>query len=159
MDVSSAELAELYLRLGKRIRSLSAQRLAPLGLTPSQGRALRTIAHSDHPLRIVALAERLGIVPRSATAVVDDLERAGLVARHPDPTDRRSVLVQLSFEGHARITAMHQSRQRAAEDLFTLLTNQDRAKLAEILQTLDQGAQDQLSDENLTPKTSDKTGR
>jgi DNA-binding MarR family transcriptional regulator len=149
MDLTSAELAELYLRLGKRIRMLSAKRLAPLGLTPSQGRALRTIAHSDHPLRIVALAERLGIVPRSATAVVDDLERAGLVTRHPDPTDRRSVLVQLSPEGDARITAMHQSRQQAAEDLFTLLTRQDRAKLAEILHILDQAAQDQLSDQNL----------
>jgi DNA-binding MarR family transcriptional regulator len=132
-----AELAELYLRLGKRIRSLSARRLAPLGLTPSQGRALRTIAHSEHPLRIVALAERLGIVPRSATAVVDALERAGLAARHPDPSDRRSVLVSLSDTGRARITEMRQSRQQAAEDLFMILTDPDRAKLAEILTTLD----------------------
>lgn len=143
MDVTSAELAELYLRLGKRIRSLSARRLAPLGLTPSQGRALRTIAHADHPLRIVALAERLGIVPRSATAVVDDLERAGLVTRHPDPTDRRSVLVQLSPAGEARLTEMRESRQRAAEDVFTALTDRDRAKLAEILRTVERAIDDQ----------------
>jgi DNA-binding MarR family transcriptional regulator len=137
---TSAELAELYLRLGKRIRGLSARRLAPLGLTPSQGRALRTIAHSEHPLRIVALAERLGIVPRSATAVVDALEQAGMVARHPDPSDRRSVLVSLSDTGRARITEMRQSKQQAAEDLFLTLPATDRAKLADILRALDEAA-------------------
>src|SRR3954464_1907534 len=125
------ELAERYLRLGKRIRSLSMQRLAPLGLNPSQARALRTIAHSDHPLRIVALAERLGILPRSAPAVVDALERAGLVTRHPDPTDRRSVLVELSDTGQARITELRRSRQQAAEDLFLTLTATDRTRLAD----------------------------
>jgi DNA-binding MarR family transcriptional regulator len=88
----------------------------------------------------VALAERLGIVPRSATAVVDALERAGLATRRPDPSDRRSVLVSLSDTGRARITEMRQSRQQTAEDLFLTLPATDRAKLADILRALDEAA-------------------
>ena len=36
---------------------------------------------------------------------IDQLERAGRVARHPDPDDRRGVLVQLTASGLATVNA------------------------------------------------------
>lgn len=137
-DDSAAHLAELFFQLSKRIRTRSAEHLAPLGLTPGQARALRVIARSDVPLRIVALAAQLDIVPRSATTVVDALEQAGLVTRQPDPADRRSVLLTLTEAGRARLTQLQDTRRQTAEYLFQALPPPDRAHLARILDALTQ---------------------
>src|SRR6478672_2526073 len=84
----------------RRLRAASRRGLAPLGLTPFQERAVRVLTRSDPDgIRMGELAERLGVVPRSATGVVDDLESAGLVRRAPDPSSRRSVLVALTDQG------------------------------------------------------------
>src|ERR1700691_3054950 len=64
--------------------------LAPLGLTPAQERALRLIARGEEPPRMTELADRLGIVPRSLTTVIDALEKAGLVRREIGPRHRRA---------------------------------------------------------------------
>lgn len=133
----AAQLADRFMRLAKQLRHRSAADLAPLGLTPSQDRALRTIARIG-PVRIVRLADRLDIVPRSATAVVDALEQQGLVTRDPDPTDRRSVLVSLSAAGRDRMHHVHESHRQAAGDLFLALTPDDRATLSRILTTIQQ---------------------
>jgi DNA-binding MarR family transcriptional regulator len=47
-----------------------------------------------------AIAEELGIDRTVLTYLIDDLERLGLVARRPDPADRRSRLVVATEEGH-----------------------------------------------------------
>lgn len=57
------------------------------------------------PLPPSALAERLGIASASVTAMLDRLTLAGLVVRRPHPTDRRSLLVDLTPQGHATIGA------------------------------------------------------
>lgn len=135
-DDSAAHLADLFFQLSKRIRTRSAEHLAPLGLTPGQARALRVISRSDAPLRIVTLAARLDIVPRSATTVVDALEQAGLVTRQSDPADRRSVLLTLTDAGRTLVTELQDARRRTAEDLFQALPPPDRAHLSRILDTL-----------------------
>ncbi len=45
------------------------------------------------------LAAALQIDPPNATAVVDDLERLGLVRRRPHPSDRRAKLVETTPQG------------------------------------------------------------
>lgn len=52
------------------------------------------------------LAEDLDSTPRNITGLVDHLERDGLVARVPDPSDRRSVKAQLTEAGRVRIEAI-----------------------------------------------------
>ena len=76
--------------------------IAPLDLTPAQSRALRIIYKSEQPIRMGELAATLGVVPRSATGLVDALESAGLVERSVDPANRRAVLVRLTERGRDR---------------------------------------------------------
>ncbi len=45
------------------------------------------------------LAIKLNVSPRNVTGLIDNLERAGLVARVPDPSDRRSVLARITQRG------------------------------------------------------------
>ena len=134
-----AQLADLLLRLTRRLRRAQAERLAPLGLTPAQERALRMITRSEEPLRMTELADHLGIVPRSVTTVVDALEEAGLVRREVDPQNRRAIRLHLTDRGTAVRDDMREARRRAAEDLFAPLTAEDRKALGELLSLLDAG--------------------
>ncbi len=55
--------------------------------------------YGDGPLGAATLATRLGITRSSVTALIDRLERAGLVERQPDPGDRRRLRVALTDRG------------------------------------------------------------
>jgi DNA-binding MarR family transcriptional regulator len=142
-DVDPVQLADLLHGLTKRLRRSQADGLAPLGLTPAQARALRMIVRSEdaEPLRMTELAERLGIVPRSVTTVVDALEEAGLVRREVDPRNRRAILLRLTDRGAAVRDDLREARRRAAENLFAPLSAEDRAALAGLLKLLDSSAE------------------
>lgn len=127
------DLPELFLQVSKRIRRSQAARLAPLGLTPAQSRALRIIGRDPEPLRMSALADHLGIVPRSATTVVDALVAAGLVNRAPDPANRRATLVSPTDAGWDSLSRMQEARRDAAEELFAVLSNDQRETLRTLL--------------------------
>jgi DNA-binding MarR family transcriptional regulator len=131
------QLADLLHGLTKRLRRAQAERLAPLGLTPAQERALRLVARGDEPPRMTELADRLGIVPRSLTTVVDALEDAGLVRREIDARNRRAILLRLTDRGEAVRDELREARRRAAEDLFAPLSAEDRKTLADLLTHLD----------------------
>jgi DNA-binding MarR family transcriptional regulator len=131
------QLADQLHRLTKRLRRAQAERLAPLGLTPAQERALRLITRDDEPPRMTELADRLGIVPRSLTTVIDALEEAGLVRREVDPRNRRAILLSLTERGTAVRDELREARRRAAEDLFASLSAEDRKTLASLLALLD----------------------
>ncbi|MFO8101199.1 MAG: MarR family transcriptional regulator [Dehalococcoidia bacterium] len=51
------------------------------------------------PSSMSSLAAAAGIVPSTATGIVDNLVGKGLVLRDPDPEDRRRVICKLSPEG------------------------------------------------------------
>ncbi len=134
-----SELADLFLRASKRIRRNQVQRLAPLGLTPAQARALRVIVGDGAPLRMVDLAGRLGVVPRSVTTLVDALESAGLAARTPDPANRRSLLVAPTEKGRATRDHMATARREAVAELLAPLSAGQRETLRELLTVIDTG--------------------
>ncbi|MEO5878135.1 MAG: MarR family transcriptional regulator [Streptosporangiaceae bacterium] len=130
------ELAELLLRAARSLRRGHRDAFEPLGLSPSQARALRVILKAASPPRMTDLAERLGIVPRSATTLVDALEAAGLVRRADDPASRRSVLVVPTTEGLAVRDRLREARRRAAEDLFAPLSTAQRETLRGLLDSI-----------------------
>jgi DNA-binding MarR family transcriptional regulator len=132
-----AQLADLLQRLTRRLRRSQAEQLSPLGLTPAQELALRWIARGDEPPRMTELADRLGIVPRSVTTVVDALEQAGLVRREVDARNRRAILLYLTEQGAAVRDELREARRHAAEDLFAPLGEADRETLAGLLAKLD----------------------
>jgi DNA-binding MarR family transcriptional regulator len=136
-DTTEIDLPELFLRTSKRIRRNQMARLAPLGLTPAQSRALRLIGQDPEPLHMSALADRLGIVPRSATTVVDALVSAGLVTRAPDPANRRATLISPTEAGRRTLSLMWQARRDAAAETFAALTEEQRETLRELLAALD----------------------
>lgn len=130
------ETADLLMAAARTLRRRFGDATARWGVTPSQARALRMVLAADEPMRLSALAERLRIVPRSATEVIDGLELHGLVVRQPDPADRRAVCVVATEEGVRLGRLIEEARQQAADELLRPLPEEDRRTLTRILITL-----------------------
>ena len=139
-DDTVGQLAEQFTRAFRRMRAGVAAQLSPLGVTFSQARLLRMLARADDPLRVGDIASRLEIAPRSATGMVDALERAGLAQRQPDTVDRRSVLVALTAKGSDLLGSMDDARRSGAEELLGCLSAQKRDQLLDLLVTVNAGA-------------------
>jgi len=130
------QLSEQFTRAFRRMRAGVARELAPLGVTFAQSRVLRILGRAETSLRVGDIADKLEIVPRSATGVIDALEGAGLCARLPDPIDRRSVLVQLTPKGRDLHERMAKARRSSAEELFGRLSGEEQSRLLEILDAI-----------------------
>ena len=122
-------LAEAFWAVARRLRDTSQETLAPWDITPAQLRALRVLQRHG-VMRLSELSDRLRIAPRSATEVVDALEKRGLAGRRPDQGDRRATLVEVTDDGAAVLDAV---RGTEAERVFSRLSQPDRAHLARIL--------------------------
>ncbi len=134
MDDTIPRLTELVTSASWRVRRGTAKELEPFGITPAQARVLRIVASAPEPLRMADLAERLDVVPRSATTMIDALESAGLVERRPDPADRRSVRLGVTEPGRRLLDRLRARREAKAEELFGRLTGAEQKGLARMLE-------------------------
>lgn len=139
MDVaeSTGNLADQLLRLTRRLHRTQKQYLQPIGITPAMSRLLRVVSHSDEPLRMVDLAQRLDVVPRAVTTLVDGLESYGMVRRVADPANRRVVRVELTEQGRDALQRLRDARRAAAEELLAPLGPEQREQLGALLAALD----------------------
>jgi DNA-binding MarR family transcriptional regulator len=98
-DTSPLEtaIAELSQAIGQLLRRLRAES-NPDGLTWSQTVALSQLEKAG-PTTTADLARAESVKPQSMGATLGELEREGLVKRHPHPTDGRQVLFALTAEG------------------------------------------------------------
>ncbi len=135
-------LAEQLLRLTRRVHRIQKRHLErrELGITPAQSRLLRTLAHYGSPPRMADLAQRLEVVPRAVTTLVDGLEANGKVRRVPDPANRRVIRIELTDDGRTALRELRAARRSAAEEILAPLDDQQREALGELLDTLVDGA-------------------
>jgi DNA-binding MarR family transcriptional regulator len=133
--VQDEGLAEAFRGVARSLRRRTRETLSPWDVTPWQSRALAVLLRHGE-LRLSELAEHLRIAARSATEVVDDLQRRGLAGRRPDPADRRATLVVPTEAGTAAGRAIEAARQAEAERFFGALSATDRAHLGRILRKL-----------------------
>jgi DNA-binding MarR family transcriptional regulator len=82
------------------------------------------------------LSAALGVTARNITTIVDGLEREGLLARRPDPDDRRAILLELTEKGRAHVEQVHQLQRDLAERMFAPLSDEERGTLYALLARL-----------------------
>lgn len=86
------------------------------------------------------LSRMLLVSNGNATAVVDRLERDGLVRRSPSETDRRTVFVRLTDAGVAAFEAQAEGHEREVNRILSGLSDADLDALTEILRKARQGS-------------------
>lgn len=108
-------VAELSLAIGQLLRRLRAES-NPDELTWSQTVALARLEKAG-PMTTADLARAESVKPQSMGATLAELEREGLVERHPHPTDGRQILFALTeggFEARRKRSAAKQKWLLAA---------------------------------------------
>ena len=108
-----------------------------VGLPFGRVRALKRIAARSMSLRELAAA--MSVDPPNCTAIVDDLERRGLVVREAHPSDRRSKLVVVTPAG-AALAAEAMKVMGEPPAGLAALSGADLRELARILGTLASGS-------------------
>jgi DNA-binding MarR family transcriptional regulator len=96
--IPEEELRFLILGAQREGNRMLAERLAPLGLTPSQAEVLRCLADTG-PLSLIALGRLLVCETGSPSRLVDTLVGKALVQRAENPADRREVTLRLTAQG------------------------------------------------------------
>lgn len=132
-----ASAMDLAYRVARDLRRRHHAALEPWGISPHQARALAVIAdHDEQSPRLGVVADRLRITPRAATEVADALEDLGYVARQPDPTDRRAVVLALTPAGRQAHQRFRAARDAAGAEYFASLSEDERGRLTSLLQRL-----------------------
>ena len=133
---------ELYKKLGHigRLTHLwAAQQRERTGsrridTTRGQGRILAALKLKDG-IATRELAYVLGIRVPSLNEALSKLENAGYIVREPDPRDRRVQLITLTDLGRALTNQMGEGEPEG-DNIFEVLTEQERANLNDYLDRL-----------------------
>src|SRR5215213_1916816 len=118
------------------VHDFAESRLTTVGLSIPKLAALQRLVDAGGTLPLGQLAERLACVKSNVTQLVDRLEADGLVTRAPDPGDRRSRLAVITEQGRKAYTEGARIKRAAEEQLFSVLSEDDAAKLGEIVEKL-----------------------
>jgi DNA-binding MarR family transcriptional regulator len=111
---------------------------AAAGDLPGGLRGVQVLAAAvqEAPRSQIELARRFCIDRTVMVRLIDDLERAGLVERHPDPADRRARLIVATRRGVATHAAVRE-RMRAVEDhVLAPLAEPERAAFLDRLRSV-----------------------
>jgi len=119
--------------------------LADPRVSPERLQLLGALAQAGEPLIMRQITTRLGTTPRAVTALVDGLERDGLVVRLPHPSDRRAVLVELAPSGRSLLADAGRGFAEAAR-LFDVLDEDEQRVLLGLLGRLTDRLADLLRD-------------
>ena len=124
-------------RIGKAERLLDGEMrasLAHVGLTKEEFKVL--IELLDGPMTHGALCRELEVSTGAMTNRLDKLERAELIARSRDPTDRRGVRLALTDAGRSRLDAYIDRGAHRERELLEGLSPADRRTLNDLLEKL-----------------------
>jgi DNA-binding MarR family transcriptional regulator len=124
--------SELRGVLGQLIRRLRTENRLPL----TQGAVLsRLDREGPRSVSELAVAER--VRPQSMAQTVGDLERDGLVARTPDPSDKRRAVVGMTADGRATLKTDRVHREGwLAQTIVEQLSPDEQADLMEAVAVL-----------------------
>ena len=104
-------------------------------LTVAQLRVM-LVLHAEGPTRMSVIASNLDIALSTATGIVDNLVKKGLVIREADSQDRRLVICRLSPTGQDNLGKLWTSGQFQMEKLMEGLTTDELRKSAEVAEIL-----------------------
>jgi DNA-binding MarR family transcriptional regulator len=128
-------------RISRLARELE-QRLEPVyrahGLEPGWHDVLATLRRNGPPYRLrpTDFAGQLMLTSSGTTKRLDRLEQAGLIARTPDPADRRGTLITLTEAGHDLIDAVTEAHLDNERNLLAALSADEQRRLADLLRKL-----------------------
>jgi len=131
-DACSAVVQGVLLT-ARRWRARLNERLKAVGQTDARCAALAEIAARPEGVVQRDLSQRLGVEEPTVVRLLDALEAAGWVERHPHPLDRRAKVVQVTAEAQP---VLDEAQAIVADLQQQLFADIDPADLATCLRVL-----------------------
>lgn len=132
LDLAPLEVLSRVLRLAKRLEVVRAGAFARHDLESWAFDVLSALRRSGEPYEMSpgGLMSQTLVTSGTMTNRVDRLVRAGFVERHPDPVDRRGVLVRLTPAGRTVVDAALADLLAQERDLLAPLSEAERTSVA-----------------------------
>jgi DNA-binding MarR family transcriptional regulator len=126
--------ASLLHQLARDVTTTLDRRLAPLGVTTQQAALLHNAASGGaSPSQLM---EAVGTDTAGMTKLLDRLEAKGLVERRPNPSDRRSVVIEPTERGLALVPELTPVFGEVARQLFAGFSDDEVANLTSCLRRM-----------------------
>lgn len=138
LDPEPKQLTGRVIRLASVFQGAYSQAFGPLGLNEGDYGVLAALRRADHPNRLTPtdLARHQMMTSGGMTAAIDRLERRGLVARRPNPNDRRGSLIELTDEGRSVVDRAIELQTEVEGRLVQALDESERRSLEQLLRKL-----------------------
>jgi DNA-binding MarR family transcriptional regulator len=138
LDLAPVAVFSRVGRLARRLELARRDAFGAHGIEEWEFDVLAALRRAGSPYELSPgrlLRETL-VTSGTMTNRVDRLSARGLVERHPDPDDRRGVIVRLTDEGKEAVDAAFAALLDAERALLEDLPERDRTRLAALLRTL-----------------------
>lgn len=132
------QVAFLLSQVGVRSAQEFARLLGPLRLTPPDAGILR-IVRQQEGISQQNLAKALHMHPSRLVALIDALEKRGLVVREPNASDRRLYSLRLTAQGEAVFRSMGELAREHNKVMCAGLNAAEIAQLETLLQKVASG--------------------
>ncbi|MGN1136388.1 MAG: MarR family transcriptional regulator [Oscillospiraceae bacterium] len=99
----------------------------------AQGKILYALWQKDN-ISIIELSKLVGLANTTLTSMLDRMEEAGLIKRHPDPFDRRKNLIALTDKANSLHEKYEQVSQEMSEVYYKDFTEEEIADFERYLQ-------------------------
>ncbi|WP_092630636.1 MarR family winged helix-turn-helix transcriptional regulator [Actinopolyspora mzabensis] len=136
-------ITEAVLTASRLLVGVSAKSVAAVAgpITLPQFRLLVALG-SRGPLKLVSLAEMLGVNPSTATRTVDRLVTAGWAQRNSNPASRREITVSLTEAGRGLVDRVTEYRRSEISAIVERIPHEDRAGLVRALQAFTEAGEE-----------------
>lgn len=138
LDASPMGVLGRMARLAKHLDRSIQETVSEFGLNPGEFDVLATLRRSGHPYQLspTDLFNALMVSSGTMTHRIDRLERAELVKRIPDPSDRRGTLIMLTDKGLSLIEQAVEAHVVNGHDIVGILEESERESLTRLLRKL-----------------------
>lgn len=135
------QATEATLRASRALLGIVARSVADAleQVTLPQFRVLVVLAGSG-PMRMGALAARVGAVPSTFSRTIDRMVDGGWVLRQESPQSRREILVDLTKSGRQLVEQVTERRRRQVASVLTSLSSEDQQQVIDALETFSTAA-------------------
>jgi DNA-binding MarR family transcriptional regulator len=136
-DTEREDLGAMFARITRRLIAAEQPLLDRHGLSMWAYIALSQVVRAPAATQL-ELSKAIRYDKTRLIALLDDLERDGLLTRRPDPADRRARIVEITPEGRRRHAAVRAAiRAMEEEEVLAGLDADRRSALLDALAALD----------------------
>ncbi|GAB5558806.1 MAG: hypothetical protein SynsKO_04530 [Synoicihabitans sp.] len=132
--VNTVSASNALLRASRRV-------FKPFGLSEAQFNVLQVLQDADQQLSQRELSDILIVDRSNITGLIDRMEKAGWVERHPAPGDRRAYRVALTVEGRKLWRQANNAYVQATARVTVNLTSAQMRAVSAALPILERSAQ------------------